>query len=546
MRSLLRLIAAAICFGAVPVMAQSVIDRVDPARIERETLLKPDKSTDAPPVTEARTESGVAVQASNVEVGAIVFEGLAGLTPTDFADIIARYIGRSVSSSELARLAEEVAARARGRGYVFATVSIAPQRLTAGVLTISYDPGIIDEIRLEGSDNPAVRASLAPLLGKPARMADVERRLLIADDIDGVTIRRSRMLREGGRGILALQVIQVPLRVRVVADNDSTAPIGPVQMRLDADANGVFASDDALKLTYVATPLEPTELQYVRARYSKRVSRDGTELSISASASSTRPGAYLSPLNIHGRGWTASIGALHPLHRMRDSSLWANVSFDLRDSELRRSGQLRRHDRIFALRFGLYGNRPLAGGVLRSNVTLSRGLNAFAATKAGDPLASREDANGIFANAVLWTDWTRPLGGAFSVRTAVQAQVASRPLLVAEEIGIGGAAFLRGYDYSERSGDQGAMGSAEIRYDWVRPFGLLRMAQVYAFIDAGRITNLASGFGGGSLASGGGGLRADVSSSIDASIEVAMPLSGPRYETKNHNPRISFRLLKVF
>lgn len=531
---------------ASPALAQTAIDRVDPARIERDNLPKPAKVHQTTPVVETTGIATTAPASGAIDVGAITFEGLRDLTERDFSDIVARYIGRSLSADELSRLTDEIGSRARDRGYVFASASIKPQRLSAGVLKVRYDPGVVEAIRIEGDDDPAVRAALAPLIGKPARMTEVERRLLIAGDIDGITILRSAFVREDGRGTLVVKTHATKSRIRTVLENDSTGPIGPEQLRLDADINGVLASDDAITLTYVTTPFEPDELQYVRTGYSKRVGHDGTEVAAAVSASSTRPGAYLDAFDISGDSVSATLSVLHPLHRRRDASLWFGGNLSLRDVEQFRAGERRRRDRIFAVRVSVNGNMQAAGGILRGTLTLSRGLDGLGATRAGDPMASRDDADGTFTTLLGWADWTRPLGGGVSLRLAAQAQASSAPLLVAEEIGIGGSAFLRGYDYSERSGDQGYMGLAELRYDWRNPLGLGRKAQLYGFIDGGRVTNLGGGFGGGGLVSGGGGVRADVSSSIDANVEVAVPLAGPRYETDNHDPRLNLRVLKVF
>ena len=531
---------------ALPAAAQTKLDRVDPARIERENLPAAATPRASTPHIEVPAPPLPAVPAGSVSVGAITFAGLQGLAPADFADIIGRYVGRRLSNEDMARLTEDVSARARARGYVFAAARVEPQRLMAGVLTIHYDPGRIDEVRLKGTDNVAVRAALAPLLGRPGRLEEVERRILLAGDIDGVSVRRSRFLREGTRGVLLVTIAESRVSVRAVADNDSTAPVGPEQVRIDADVNGVLGAADSVSATYVTTPFEPDELQYGRVRYARRVASDGAELSVGGSVASTRPGAYLDRLDLHGTSWSANVGMLQPLWRRRSASLWFRGSLDLREVEQRWAGVRRRSDRIVALRFGLSGNHQAGGGLLRGNVTLSRGLDALGATREGDPLASRRDADSDFTAVQAWLDWTRRLRGPFSLKLSAQGQAASAPLLVAEEIGIGGSAFLRGYDYSERSGDQGIMGSAEVRYDWRNPLGLGRKAQVYGFVDGGSVSNLAGGFGGGSLASGGGGLRADLSSSIDAGFEIAVPLTGPRYETGNRHPRFNIRLLKVF
>ncbi|HEX8414832.1 MAG TPA: ShlB/FhaC/HecB family hemolysin secretion/activation protein [Sphingomicrobium sp.] len=526
--------------------AQTAVDRADPARIERDSVPAPTPEAAPQPEVEVSAAPDVSGVSGAIEVGAITFAGLQELTPADFAETITPYLGRSVSAEELSTLAARIGEVARAKGLIFASAWIEPQRLTAGILVVQVDEGVIEEVRLAGSTNSAVASTLRPLVGKPARLAQVERLLLIAGDIDGVTLYRNRYLREGKRGILLVDVVETPQRLRLVLDNDSTSPVGPVQMRVDVDIAQILAADDALSVTYVTTPLQPDELQYTRVRYAKRVGTKGTELSIGGSVSSARPGAYLTPLQLNGVSWSGNVTVLQPLQRTRASNLWIQGSFELRDVEQMRSGIRFRHDRLAALRVSLLGNRKLLGGTLRINATVSQGLGVFDATKAGDPMASRRDADATFTSLTSWADFTASLGQGFSVRLAAQSQIASQPLLVSEEMGLGGGGFLRGYDYSERSGDQGASGLVEFRYDWSKPFDLVRKLQLYGFVDGGHVDNKANGFGGGELVSAGGGVRADVSSTIDFSVEVAIPLSGPRYETGDRSPRINLRLLKVF
>ena len=221
-------------------------------------------------------------------------------------------------------------------------------------------------------------------------------------------------------------------------------------------------------------------------------------------------------------------------------------SFEVNNLTQGLAGMRIRRDRTSVARLGLYGYNDTLGGRLRVSAILSQGLDLFDATGRRDPLASRFDAEGTFTAANIWVEWTRPLGSGFSVRLAGDSQIASQPLLVGEEVSLGGGPFLRGYDWSERSGDQGAMGSAELRFDIKRPLGIVDRAQLYVFGDGGVTRNLANGFGGGSLGSAGGGLRVDFTPTLGATAEVAVPLSGPRYDTRNRQPRINLGILTAF
>lgn len=133
---------------------------------------------------------------------------------------------------------------------------------------------------------------------------------------------------------------------------------------------------------------------------------------------------------------------------------------------------------------------------MRSNIVVSRGIDAFDATSRADPLASRFDAEGHFTAASAWADWTSRRYGGFSLTAAVLEQIADGPVLLTEELGLGGSRFLRAYDYSERSGDQGIMGSVEARYDMDGLIARDRGVQAYVFADGGSVANLRRGFGG--------------------------------------------------
>ncbi|MBB5710209.1 ShlB/FhaC/HecB family hemolysin secretion/activation protein [Sphingomonas xinjiangensis] len=479
--------------------------------------------------------------------GAISIAGLQALSPADFADLIAEQIGKTLATDQLASLASSIADRARSRGYAFASAWIGPQRLSNGVLTVSIDEGRVDAIRFDGPEQPAVRRALAALInGKPARLGDVERRLLIAGDVDGVRIRKTQFLREHGKGVLLVRVTQDKLAARVALSNEGTKPIGPEQLRLDVDMNALFSSDDAFTVTYSTTPAEPSELQYGRLRYANRVSADGTEVALVASGSAAKPGAYLEPLDLESRSWFVGAELLHPLWRRRDASLWLQAELGVRDLQQWRRSVRIRHDRIATARVSLYGYSDLAGGRLRVSTTLSQGFGIFGATRLADPLASRYDADATFTALSAWSEWSTELGGQFSLRLAAQSQLASQPLLITEETGLGGTGFLRGYDWSERSGDQGVMGLAELRYLWNQPFGMFRRAQLYVFLDGGQVGNLANGFGSGELASTGGGVRTDFTANMGANLEVAVPLTGARYDTDDETPKLNLRLIRSF
>ena len=546
MRFRLSFILCLICAAFQPAAAQQTLDRVDPARAEERALERsPEKEDRSEPVRVEQQAPSTAT-GSAYAVGAIDLVGLKAMPRSSFSDIIEAYLGQTLSPTDLATLVDRLAARARVR-YPLASASIEPQAVRAGVLRVRIDEGCIDDIQLTGTANRAVLAALKSLAtGQPVTALELERRLLIAGDIDGVTLGKPVISREGDRNILVVSVRRQRVRAQLTLDNDSTKPLGPLELFGSARINGVLADDDSLQIFALDTVPELEELAFGRVRYGKRISADGTELSVTASYSHNAPGAYLEPLDIVGESWLVALGALHPLVRTRDTSLWVEGDLSHRQVRQQRTRSLAREDRLTVARLGLYGYTDAAGGRLRVNATLSQGLDLLGATRSNDALASRDDSDGTFTSVAIFADWKTKIAGQVGTRLAVRTQLASQPLLVSEEQGIGGASFVRGYDYSERSGDQAVMGYMELNYDWDKPLGVINSLQFYAFADGGKAENLQNGFGNGALFSTGAGARADVDSHTDAGLELAVPLSGDRYDTDNAAPRIRFSLTRYF
>lgn len=525
--------------------AQDALDRVDPARVE-ERARDTARTAPATAPTIDRDEGTARPEAPAVAVGAIDLVGLEVIPRAHFADVIEPFLGRTLTADDLSLLVDRLANRARER-FPLASARIEPQAMRAGVLQVRIDEGRVDAIEIEGVRSHALTAALQTLAsGRPVRAADLEHSLLVAGDIDGITIEKSRIVREGGRNILKVNASRQRVRAQVTLDNDSTKPLGPVEVFGSLALNSVLSDGDSLQFFGLAAVPEVAELTFLRARYARRVAADGTEIALAGALSRTRPGAYLSPLRIAGDSAWASLGVLRPLARSRDYSSWVEASVAHRHIAQNRTGERVREDRTTVAKLRLFGNARIAGGTLRASGAVSQGLDLLSATRRGDPLSSRADADGTFTALWLSAQWTRSLAGKLTLDAGVRSQLASQPLLVAEEIGLGGAAFVRGYDYSERSGDRGTMGYAELRYAFDRPLGPVRGVQLYAFGDGGVVRNLQGDFGGGSLFSAGGGLRADVDRRTDAGLEIAVPLSGPRYDTGDRTPRLRFSLTRFF
>jgi hemolysin activation/secretion protein len=151
----------------------------------------------------------------------------------------------------------------------------------------------------------------------------------------------------------------------------------------------------------------------------------------------------------------------------------------------------------------------------------------------------------VFTKGFFWADWVQPLGHGFTIKIAANGQLADRPLLAAQEIGLGGPSFGRAYDFSERFGDSGFMASGEFRWRRSDPLSWIDWVEPYVFADTGRVWNLDGGYGGGDLTSAGGGVRAALGR-LQLSVEAAVPVASPRAATGNKRPRLNVSIGRRF
>jgi hemolysin activation/secretion protein len=544
---------AALLLALVPVAVsgQSRTDRADPSLMRQELgAERPAPSSTRESVRlQQPVEAGSPGAASAVGVvlvGAVHVEGAVALPASAFGPAIEPFLGRQLSAAELRRLADAIANVARRAGYGLATAEVPQQVIQNGILRVTIDEGRIDAVDPTGNGAEAVRPLLQRLVhAGPVRTADLERQLLLAGDVAGVTTDGARIDRVGGRNILRLNARRRRVTARASLDNWGSAPIGPLRARLDIDVNGALFADDNLSIGGLITPTQPREFQFVRGAWSVPVGTGGTQVSVSGYYGHSRPGASLRSRDLEGDTVGASLLVSHPLLRSRQASLWARGELWMLDSTLDEQGIRTRRDRIRGATAALDGLSRVGRGWLRGDISIVQGLSGLGATPRNDPLASRSDAGGAYTKMAFSAQYVTALGGPFSLSLATEGQLASRPLLSAEEMGLGGQSFLRGYDYWEVAGDRGAAGSAELRYDLGAIAPQVRRVQLYTYADAGSVHNLRGGNGGGTLASAGGGIRVTLKRGVDASAELGVPLKASPF-TPSPKPRFSFTLSVPF
>lgn len=474
---------------------------------------------------------------TGVFVGSITISGSDNLGSANFSEIIENNIGLELSEEDLRSLTQQIADQAREEGFLFAQASIPEQAIKLGLLQIQIDDGRIDEVRIIGSDNKALYNLLISLEGTTAMKKLVERKLILANDIPKIIVRKTRFITENGRNILEVNVSERKNRAVISADNFGTENFGPVRASLSVNYEGLFSDSDAGSLSVRSNPIDPKELVFVSANHSVAVGNSGTRVGISGSAGKTQPGSFGSFGDIEGDSRFVSVFTSHPIKRSNDSSLWLNANAAYLTVEQEVAGELLRVDTQVTFSVGLSSNSALWGGRLRTGTTVTQGVGILGTTRLGNPLSSRFDGDGVFTKASLFLNWRGQIAGDLGLQLNGFGQVANRPLLASQELNIGGAFNARGFNFSEISGENGLTGLAEVYYNINRPAKWLDRLQPYIFVDGGYVDNINDGFGSGSLLSSGLGLRAYIGK-FNFEVEGAFPLYSDRFGDDD-NPQLN-------
>lgn len=505
-----------------------------------------DKRFDRPPPPRAEPEGrwlpvpeqAAPDEASRIrfQLRALQFEGNTRFDDADLAALAADLVGREVSLADLYAVRDAITRRYGAAGYGLSFAVVPPQRLQAegGVARIRIVEGYVADVEVEGTV-PADRAFLDHaieriLAQRPLDVRTLERYLLLAND--RFAIRASAFVKASdhatGASTLVIRVDPAPrVQGRIALDNRGTRAVGPGQVTVGVDVDGLFGDAAQTSATY-ATAASPRELGYLGLSQRWIVGDEGDMVAIGYSRSRSRPGtALLSALGQEtgSEGW--SLTATRPLVRTRARNLSVYLKFDERRSHADNLGTRTQDDALPSLRLGVTHDQADAwDGVTATQVELSGGIGGR--SRNADPLKSRADGHYDYRK-LTWQ--LRRLQGLGRLGTAWQAaslqlgllgQVSPTGLLSGEECGLGGGSFGRAYDPSEILGDSCLAASVELRFQ-ADP-----AVQFYGFADGG-ITRDHAALAATiparrRLASTGLGLRWHVAAGIDAEIEIAKPL----------------------
>ncbi len=443
---------------------------------------------------------------ATVDVTQAELRGVSAYPPGRFADLLAPLSG-AVEQTRVEEVRAAILSAYRADGYVFTAVSASLE--SGGRLVFTATEGRIVEVKLDGDIGPAGVQVLRFLNNltdvAPLDVASLERWLLLAQDVPGITLRTVLRPSAGDPGALSLvaQVSRRRLSGLATADNRGYSGTGPEQFLASVSANSFTEYGEHTDATFFYTA-RSTEL-FGQVSTELFLGASGLKVRVYAGKGTNDPTGSLGQLGYHGETFIAGTSISYPVVRRRQETLNLAAFFDALQSHVDTSNAgiatLASVDNLRVVRLGGdYALRDVLLGSDRSAVNnidlkLSKGLQGLGASSQGSKLAGRVGERIGFTKVALEMSRNQVLFSPYedatvALQVLAAGQYSGDVLPSAEKFYLGGNRLSRGFYSGEVTGDRAASLSIEpqLNTSFVTPdaAGAVEVGtQAYVFYDWG-------------------------------------------------------------
>ncbi len=493
-------------------------------------------------------------------------EGVKVYEPEELRPLFAPIIGREVTVAELFAVARAIQARYQSDGYILSFAFIPPQSVEDGVFTITVVEGYVEQVLVEDQES-RLQETLArvvePITGsRPLHADDLERYLLLANDLAGMTV--TGVLRPSettpGAANLVVKSTHDPLDASLLLDNRGSEFQGRGEATASFTLNSLLGLGEAFSGRASVTR-DSEELKSFSADYVHPFGSEGLRVHVGAAYALAEPGSTLESFDVETDSLTLGLDVTYPLIRRREESLFINAGFVLIDTAVDLLGSKFSRDRLRELVAGFtYLRNGILGGRSGASFRVIQGLPILNATDPDEDMTSRADSEPDFTKTTLDVQHLQPLFDRFALTVSARGQIAFQPLPAAEEFALGGARYGRAYNPGEITGENGIALSLELGYDLpvaalplAGAFGdgvrfLFEGVRPYAFYDVGKAWDDKTSSSAGlnqSLASAGFGVRIELPYGLRAAVEYAHPLTRTPSNKTDGNSDTVFVFLSI-
>lgn len=416
------------------------------------------------------------VEGMKLEIKEIKITGLTVVSPEEIKPVISQFIGPDKNFQDLLDAAGAIKRELANRGFFLTDAIIPPQKIVGGVVEILVIEGRLGKVKVEYADDVEIYRNLIDAYvaelnaGDVVSARSVERALFLISDLNGLNTKS--VFQPGEKMGTADLIIKVSKAKTFTGslDLDANGSIYTGVMRAGGvvNANNLAGLGDMLTVRHLRS-IEGGGLSFSRASYIAAVGPWGSKIGASYSDLKYKLGTpVFEPIKASGGATVSSLIGLHPLIRSRNVNLMTMYQYDERNfrdfKEAANDLDEKRTQVHSVVLSGDLRDTLLGGGINVGNVALTHGtLSLLQANKKAADLGGH-NTQGAYDKTNFTYARLQSVSESTAAYFSYSAQFTRKNLDGSEKISLGGPNAVRAYPQGEGSGDEGHVGTIEMRY----------------------------------------------------------------------------------
>ena len=408
--------------------------------------------------------------AARVKVDAFRILGNKSIPSAELLPLLSAYQARELSVTDLSGAAQVITQHYRERGFILSFAYLPQQKIISGTLEIVVVEGRVGAVQIVAAqdvrlDDGVVQSHIGTLSTEDvARQDDIERRLLLLNDLPGIVARGTFSPgAEPGTSDLVLTVVEdEPFAAAIEANNHGSKSIGENRLGASFHLRDAFGWGESTRLHLLGTTGGRMDNLSLSTRVP--VGGDGWAMNFAFSRLYYELGEPFASLGARGDATSYRLGASYTALRQMTQNLVFTV-----DGERKRLIDhipLLAEDKaktVDVLSFGASWESVDVAGATRLSVGNRSG--SLRRDSASDPL--RQGGHFSKWTADLMRDQSLFAGHRLYFKGS--AQSVSDNLDSSEKLSLGGPYAVRAFGPDELSVDKGWLASLEYRYMYRLP-----------------------------------------------------------------------------
>lgn len=432
---------------------------------------------------------GQTSSSSTLVVKGFSFFGNTVVSTSKLETLTQPYVGQDLDLPALELVAELVVEHYKRKGYTLASAYIPEQNIQFGMVEIVILEGRLGEISVSGNrfySTEFIRGGFAKAMEEQViRNVALERALLLLNEYPDLKV--AAVLEPGSStgstNIRAVVEDKRPIHATLDYNNYGFNNISRNRFGAGVEVGNLLFDGATLNVNGIIGD-HPDQLQFLTGAYAIPLGVHGTKLVLSGSTGKFDVGAELAALQIRGTIQTYDISLTHPFIKTRFQSLLVEAGFASKDNRLSALGTVTGNDQVRMAKLGVnYDRLDLSGRTYLSLYGFQGLEEFFGGMDNNSAFATRQGADSRFTKATVMAGRIQSLGHDVLLVIKGTGQITTGPLVVIEQMLLGGADSVRGYQLGERFVDEGYAVTAETRIPLVP--SILPSTQVAVFIDHG-------------------------------------------------------------